>query len=105
FLSVMIGTAYYPHYFVFALPAVAILSAMALRVVSQRFGAYGIGLATLLCIGVMIWGVAGNTGYYVSPDYAAIHHRMYGRNMFPEMEKIGKELGRRTAPGDRIAIL
>ena len=104
-LSVVIGAAYYKHYFVLAMPGLAILAACTLAWISRRLGTYGaaagIGIAAIL----LIISMKADAGYYFKPDYAKIHYDTYNRNMFPEMEKIGKELGKRVPEGERIGIL
>ncbi len=104
-ISVAIGAAYYAHYFVLAIPGVAILAACSLNWIAGKLGKAGAAIALLFGGILLIVSMRGRTDYYFYPDYAKIHYEMYFYNMFPELEKIGKELGKRVKEGDRIGIL
>lgn len=105
FLSVIIGAAYYKHYFVLAIPGIAMLAAITLNWLAQKIGQYGqavgIGIATLF----VILSLRNRADYYFSPDYYKIHFEQYAQNMFPELEQLGKDLARRVPEGKRIAIM
>lgn len=104
-LSVIIGAAYYPHYFVLAIPGIAILAACALYWLSLKINKYGTVAAITIAAILLILSIRGHSDYFFRPNYAKIHFETYNRNMFPEMELIGKELGRRVPEGERIGIL
>ena len=103
--SIGFGVAYYNHYFVVVMPAVAICTAIAIHWITLKLKtkglAWGIALASLL---IMV-PLAGRSDYYFKPDYTLIHQEAYKQNMFPELEKIGQELSRRVPKGGKIAIL
>jgi Dolichyl-phosphate-mannose-protein mannosyltransferase len=100
--SVFLGLAFYPHYFVMALPAVALLSALLLDFLHSKIGAgaYWAGLLLLLLLPVFQL-----RGYYFSPDYNLIQRKMYGVNVFSELRRIGEELGRRSGKDQKIAVM
>ncbi|MCA0236220.1 MAG: glycosyltransferase family 39 protein [Bacteroidetes bacterium] len=105
-VSIGIGVAYYPHYFVLCLPAVGLLCGVLADTLRVRFSekkgnAWALGLTVLLAL----VPVLGNASYYLSPDFVKIHRDCYNMNPFPELEKVGRELGRRCKPGDKIGIL
>lgn len=101
-LSIAIGTGYYRHYFVVLMPALALEIALLTEWVSMKTKpAYGYVAAALL----ILYPVIRNPGYHLAPNYALIHEEAYNRNMFPELEKIGKELKKRVPEGQRIAVL
>ena len=104
-ISVAIGAAYYAHYFVLAIPGVAILAACSLNWIAGKTGKAGAAIALLTGGILLIISMKGRTDYFFYPDYARIHYEMYSYNMFPELEKIGKELAHRVKEGDRIGIL
>lgn len=104
-LSVIIGAAYYKHYFVLAMPGIAILAACTLYWLSLKIKKYGALVAISIAAILLILSMRGQSDYFFQPDYAKIHFDTYNRNMFPEMELIGKELGRRVPEGERIGIL
>ncbi|HJW31329.1 MAG TPA: glycosyltransferase family 39 protein [Saprospiraceae bacterium] len=105
FLSIIIGAAYYKHYFVLAIPGVVLLAAVTIDWIASKTGKFrsitGVAITSIL----ILIGISGRTDYYFNPDYAKIHFEQYGRNMFPEMEKIGKELSKRVPEGQRIGIM
>jgi hypothetical protein len=104
-LSVIIGAAYYKHYFAVAMPGVALLAACTIYWISQKTGkagpALGIGITALL----ILLSLKGRSDYYFNPDYAKIHFDNYARNMFPEIEEIGKELKKRVPEGASIGVM
>jgi hypothetical protein len=105
FASVAIGTAYYKHYFALSMPGVALLAAISLYWISQKTGRYGSILSVSIAFILVTLSMRGRSDYYFNPDYAKIHFQMYERNMFPEIEKIGRELARRVPEGQRIGVM
>jgi len=104
-LSVIIGAAYYQHYFAVAIPGIALLAACTIYWVSQKTGKFGPALGTGITAILVIISLSGRTDYYFRPDYAKIHFENYGRNMFPEIETIGKELQKRAPAGSTIGVM
>jgi hypothetical protein len=49
--------------------------------------------------------IQGRSDYYFNPDYAKIHYDNYGHNLFPEIERIGKELKKRVPEGASIGVM
>ena len=103
--SVIIGAAYYRHYFVVALPGVALLAACTIYWISKKTGSAGPFVGIAITVLLIMMALSGKTDYYFNPDYAKIHYENYGQNMFPEIEKIGKELKKRMKPGERIGVM
>jgi hypothetical protein len=105
FLSVIIGAAYYKHYFAVAMPGIALLAACTIYWISQKVGktgpALGIGITAIL----ILLSMRGRSDYYFNPSYSKIHFEAYSRNMFPEIEKMGKELKKRVPEGSRIGVM
>ncbi|HUR31711.1 MAG TPA: glycosyltransferase family 39 protein [Saprospiraceae bacterium] len=100
--SVIIGAAFYKHYFILALPGIALLAAVSLYWITLKTG-YTVGLS-LACI-LMFWPLIAQKEYFFNPDYNKIHQEAYSENMFPELEKIGLELSKRVPEGEKIGIL
>ncbi len=103
--SVMIGMAYYMHYFVLAMPGIALLAAISLNWIGQKTGKYGSIISVSMAAVLLMMSMKGRMDYYFNPDYAKIHFQMYQRNMFPEIEKIGRELARRVPEGKSIGVM
>jgi len=110
-LSVLPGFYFTYHYYISALPAVALLiGALGGGLtrggpLSGRRFAEAAGLWALTGVGLVI-GLARYQGYYFGqvPD-AELSRRIYAGNPFPESIAIGEYLKRNTTPQDRIAIL
>jgi hypothetical protein len=105
FLSVIIGAAYYKHYFAVAMPGIALLAACTIYWISQKTGKTGPALGIGLTVILIFLGMSGRSDYYFNPDYAKIHFEAYSRNMFPEIERLGKELKKRLPEGAKIGVM
>jgi hypothetical protein len=104
--SIAIGVSYYPHYFVLCLPGVALLCGVLVDILRVRFSEKtGNKLAVGLTLLLASIPVICNLSYYLNPDFIKIHRESYDMNPFPELQMVGKELGRRTKPGDKIGVL
>ena len=104
--SIAIGVSYYPHYFVLCLPAVALLAGVLVDTIRSRLPENaGNKAATGLVVLLALIPVAQNASYYFQPDFVKIHRKCYDMNPFPELQQVGKELGRRCKPGDKIGVL
>lgn len=103
--SVAIGAAFYNHYFILAIPGVALLAAVSLYWIVQKSGKHGyivgIGLALLFLLIPLI----SQRDYFFKPNYASIHQKAYNQNMFPELEQIGNELSKRVSKDGKIGII
>lgn len=105
FGSVVIGAAFYKHYFVLALPGIALLAAISINWIAAKTGKSALWTSSILGLVILMWSVIAQRDYFFNPDYAQIHQTAYSQNMFPELERIGTELGKRVAPGERIGIM
>ena len=103
--SIALGVAFYKHYFVVVMPAVAMCTGIALYWISQKTGKAGgiIGIAAAVVL--ISVPLIARQEYYFKPDFAKIHQEAYRQNMFPELEKIGQELSKRIPEGGKLAIL
>lgn len=105
-MSVLIGVAYYPHYFVLCLPAVGLLTGILIVALQQIIrGTSGKIFAAATLAIVLLFPVVNNLGYYYIPVFHEIHRDTYGDNRFPEMQRIGRKLKEETLFGERIGIL
>lgn len=100
-LGTAIGGAFYPHYFVLALPWLAACAIIGLEALVRKYGTAG-WVATAL---VLLWPVLAHSGYWFREDYRTIIRRAYDNNPFTEMATIGAELKKRCAPADAIAVI
>jgi 4-amino-4-deoxy-L-arabinose transferase-like glycosyltransferase len=104
-LSVAIGAAYYQHYFILAMPGVALLAACSLYFLAQKTGRIGPWLGMSVAVILIVISMRGRLDYYFNPDFSKIHFDMYKYNLFPELEKVGQALAKRVPEGERIGIM
>lgn len=104
-LAVVPGFFFRPHYFIYLLPAAALLFATAVRAPLLALGERkGAGAALLLCALISVYFLYSQREALTStPD--ELSRRMYGLNPFPEAIVIADYIERNTSPGDRIAVL
>lgn len=105
--AIAAGGFFRQHYFVLALPPLALLAGIGLDAVGRLvFGTRPLArafapLAALALIGV---AVATSWWYFGPARPAAKLHRLYGSNPFPEAPALGAWLAERSAPGERVFI-
>jgi 4-amino-4-deoxy-L-arabinose transferase-like glycosyltransferase len=101
------------HYFVVALPAVALLAAIALDVAGRSLARFTkiawlnvalpiVGWAAML---LLISSASKFQFYYAAPDPAKLCKAIYGANPFVESLVIADYLQKNTSENDKIAIL
>src|SRR5687768_623154 len=103
--SVAIGAAFYQHYFILAMPGIALLAAVTLDAIKNKWSNAGVMISLVLALILILIPVIAQRDYFFNPDYIKIHQQAYNQNMFPELERIGQDLQNRVSPNDRIAIL
>ena len=102
FGGVLMGAAFYPHYWVLVLPGVALLTGLA----AYRVGtAFSPGIAALLFGLAIGQAVFSNSTYFFTDSHKTILRKAYLFNPFPECVVVGEEIRKRSKPGDEIAVL
>jgi hypothetical protein len=108
-LAVTPGLYFRHHYFIHALPAVAVLAGLAPEAVVRALGARRSRVA-IACAAALAAVPAVQTAlaerhllFQAAPSRAA--RTIYGLNPFPESPVIAEYVQRNTAPGDRIAVI
>jgi len=102
FGAVLMGAAYYPHYWVLMLPGVALLAGLAARHLSPK--PLMVKVMSGLLLLAVLWAFGSNAAYYLSDDHTRVLRRAYTANPFPECAAIGAELKKRSAPGDEMLV-
>lgn len=102
FGAVLMGAAYYPHYWVLMLPGVALLAGLMARHLSHKPLIVKVMSGLLLL--VMLWAFGSNAAYYLSDDHTRVLRRAYTANPFPECAAIGAELKKRSVSGDEMLV-
>ena len=102
--TTFLGAAFYPHYFVLALPFFAALCASGACAFHHLIKTGGQPIAVLAILLAIGYPVAIKSAYFFQPDFKKIHRQSYGLNPFPEMEEIGKTLGKQAKPGEILIL-
>ena len=100
--GVSLGGAFYPHYFVLALPWLACCAILGLDFMLRKYGSRTGWMFTVL---VVWWPVLAHAGYWFWEDHRTILRRAYDNNPFQEMAQIGDTLKKRCSPADSIAVI
>jgi hypothetical protein len=109
-LTITPGLYFRSHYFVTALPAVALLAGAGCAAVGGLMLRWKPGWArgaapTMLAVVALGWPVVQQRAFFfeMTPIQASRH--LYGLEPFPEAVEIGRRLQEQSKPEDRIAIL
>ncbi len=107
--AVSIGLYFRPHYFVLALPALAVLSGVALaaaaRPLLRRRAPLAAAGVAALCLLVLAPPVLANRTFLTAPSQDALAREIWGDNPFPEARRIGRYIGRTSAPEDTVYVV
>ncbi len=110
FLAVCPGFYFREHYFILLLPAIALLVGIAFDALGGLLGRALPGIGARLAAAAAFAAVAAVL-LYLQRDFLftmtprELSRTRYGSNPFIEAVEVGRELAKRTAPGDRIAVL
>jgi len=108
FLAVCPGFYFRPHYFVFFLPAVALLIGIgvgSLKRFIQELGPQFGFVSTILFLVVFFLGVIQYGSFFFDLTPVQACRTMYGPNPFPESIEIAKYIKSHTKKEDKIAVL
>jgi 4-amino-4-deoxy-L-arabinose transferase-like glycosyltransferase len=104
--AIAVGGYFREHYFVQAIPPLALLAARGITDVAGRFpGLWGRLLGAVLCLAVILYGLARESWYYFPGSPAEKCRQLYGDFVFPESLAIGQYLAETSAPTDRVLIV
>lgn len=101
-LAVSPGLYFRDHYFILVLPAVALLSGLAVALAVRRLGRAAALGAVVLATG---WLLMHDYGAQCRWPYGTFCRRVFGTNPFPEAVGVAAYLRDHTSPGERIAVL
>jgi hypothetical protein len=109
-LAVCPGFYFRPHYFVLALPAVALLAGMAVSCATQRFSASGgrrrvVFIPAFLFLIAFSYSVFQQRELFFQMDPVAAIRSVYPGNPFPEAIEVAKFIKGHAPEGARIAVL
>lgn len=106
-LAVSAGLYFRPHYFILALPAVALLAGLAVAVLSDhaKHGtAFGIAAFAVFAVALAL-PLAAHRDFFFKLSPADATRAIYDTNPFPESARIAEFLRERTTPADTIAVV
>lgn len=105
-----LGGIFRPHYFILLMPAAALLAGAAVTAAARPLeralpaGAARAATAALFAA-LCAWVLADPSGILRAPGPRAMMLARYGTCPFAEAREVGRVLGERSRPGDRIAVL
>jgi len=110
FAAVSIGLYYRGHYFLFLLPAAAMLAGAAFEFLCRRiFPPLRLGgrsaLPGILAAGIFSATLLPQFGYFFTATPNQIARSCYGSNPFPESLEIAEFIRNHSSPEDRIAVI
>jgi 4-amino-4-deoxy-L-arabinose transferase-like glycosyltransferase len=105
FLGVSAGLYFRAHYFLLALPAVALLVGAAAQAAADRLGARGAGLAAAAVVAACAQSAWSQRAVLFQLSPQQVVAALYGQNPFLEAVELGRYLEEHTQPGDRLAVL
>jgi hypothetical protein len=104
--AISVGGYFREHYFVQAIPALAILAARGITEVAELIPHFpGRALGPVLCTAVILYGVARESWYFLPGSPTDKCRQLYGDYVFPESPAIGRYLAAHSIPTDRILII
>jgi len=110
FLAVCPGFYFREHYFIFILPALAILAGAGLAAIDVLFQRIMPVILRVFIIGVIGLGAVGYTlyqqrAYLFDNSPEAVCRMVYGPNPFPESLRIAEFIRNNTSPNDTVAVI
>jgi hypothetical protein len=109
-LGTMMGLQFRPHYFLIAVPALALLASLGLVALTGLSAVWPSGNVRWVLPGVVLAAALGQPLYAsraVLFELAPVRvsRAVYGRNPFPESVEIARYIRDHSAPGDRVAVV
>jgi len=106
----MMGLQFRPHYFLLALPALALLAGLGLAALAElpalgrpgRLGRVLSGVLLAVALGQPLYASRAVL-FELAPDH--VSRAVYGRNPFPESVEIARYIREHSEAGDRIAVV
>lgn len=109
FIAVSAGLYFRSHYFLVVLPAIALLTGVAVEAAGRLLKHKNLALRAvprLVFAAAFGWAIAINAAYYFRMTPVEACRATYGANEgFPEAVTIGNYLREHTSPSDRIVVL
>jgi len=109
-LGTMMGLQFRPHYFLIALPAVALLAGLGLRTLAELLAAWRPGrlhwaLPGALLLAALVQPLNASRAVLFQLTPHQVSRAIYGRNPFPESVEIARYIREHSGADDRIAVV
>ena len=109
FLSVAPGLRFYGHYWIHFLPAVAVLFATAIYIITEKLKEKGVlknpqFIAILVLCVVFFINLNTNKSYYFITDPETVVRGVYGTNPFVESRKVADYLNNKMQKNDQLVV-
>jgi hypothetical protein len=101
-VMVIPGYYIYSHYFVLAIPAIAIASALAANYFKAGWKHY---VPIIILTIAFLQAFAGQFNYFFRDSHSAILVSVYGNNPFPESKVLGDFIADKSKKGDKLLVL
>lgn len=111
FLAVFPGFLFRDHYFIFVLPALSILSGVAIKMVldasfsGPASNAIRLNVSIALCLAILIFPIINERVIFFTSPPDRTSRIIYGSNPFPEAVKIAQYLKDNTDDDKSVAVL
>jgi hypothetical protein len=107
FLAVCPGLYFREHYFIVMLPAVALLTGVAVDSAMRKLpaGNWTRTLPLVLVTGALAFSIIAQKEFLFRMDPVTACRSIYGRNPFPEAIQIASYIQTHTSPAGRVAVL
>jgi hypothetical protein len=109
-LATTMGLQFRPHYFLIALPALALLAGVGLAALADllatgRAGGLGWALPAALVVAAIAQPVYASRAVLFELTPGQVSRVIYGRNPFPESMEIARYIREHSDAGDRVAVV
>jgi len=109
FAAVCPGFYFREHYFVLLLPAVALLSGVAVSQATAKLRdgkvSFLAAVPTIVFVIALVITAAQDSDFFFAKDLDSACHHLYGTNPFPEARKVSEFIRSRAQPSDEIAVI
>lgn len=108
-LSIAPGLRFYGHYWIHFLPAIAVLFAASIFLLTDKLKTAGIIknpqfiAMMILCVAFFI-NLSTNKNYYFNADPERVVRAVYGSNLFPESRKVSDYLNTKMTKDDKLVV-
>jgi hypothetical protein len=109
FAAVCPGLYFRSHYFVLLLPAVSLLSGVAVSHTTAKLRdgslSFLAAVPAIIFVIALVITTAHDSEFFFAKDLDSACHRLYGRNPFPEARKVSEFIRSRAEASDEIAVI